>query len=168
MDAATVDRIARETLGGCEEVFFPPDIPPRKLRGASKIVLRAVGRDERLVALIDITLFGGGKECTAVLDRRFLYKDLVDSEPKAVDYGEFAATDVSVEGMTVHLGPRTFNMYDSEVAKRFAEFLRRVAGDRPAHRAPSATRTTARRKCDYCGRFMAADAERCRNCGARY
>jgi len=125
LPAARVLLIARATFAGARDVYVAPDIPPHKIHGAEKKYLAGLGRDEELVALIDLTVFGRATDGVALLDRRFVHRNL--DRPTSIDYAELPGMPITVDGRHLLVGHARLDLVGSERASLLARFLQSIA-----------------------------------------
>jgi hypothetical protein len=123
LDAARVLAIARATLAGRSGAHVAPDIAEHKRAGAAKRYLRDLGPDEQLIALLDLTVFGGATDGVAFLDRRLIHR--LGSDPVSIPYD--AVRDLFVDRRHVTVGETRLDLLTPSLAETFADFLRAIA-----------------------------------------
>lgn len=127
LPAARVAELARAALPSQKRVFHAPNIPAVKVRAAAATLLRHIGPLEQLLALIDLSLLGSGRDGAALLDQRFVYKPR-GGEPFSVRYEQLRSEGaIEQRGGTVYAKEWPCPMGSEELAVEFARFLRWVA-----------------------------------------
>lgn len=95
--------LAREHLAGLDEVHVAPDIPPRKLRGASEVNAPSLRQGDPIVVLYDSTLFGSAADGFVVTPARLCWKNHFD-HPRSARWDELAHVDLVVRGTDIEVG----------------------------------------------------------------
>lgn len=94
--------LAREHLDGFDEAHVAPDIPPRKLRGASEVHALSLQGDP-IVVLYDSTLLGGATDGFVATPARLCWKNYFD-HPRSARWDELAQVDLVVRGTDIEMG----------------------------------------------------------------
>jgi hypothetical protein len=106
------------------KVFIFPDIPADKLIAAEKKLTAPADPEDQLLALVDITVFGGAKDGFAIFGSYFTYAT-IGQEAMRVDYNHLPSV-ISASGTKVVMGRQALNAFDEEAALALAAFLRDV------------------------------------------
>jgi hypothetical protein len=106
------------------KVFIFPDIPTDKLIAAEKKLTAPADPGDQLLALVDITVFGGAKDGFAIFGSYFTYAT-IGQEAMRVDYDHLPSV-ISASGTRVVIGRQELNAFDDEAAIAIAAFLRDV------------------------------------------
>jgi hypothetical protein len=122
--AEQVLEIATRHLTPSSKVFLSPNIPPAKRNGAEKKLTVAADPNDPLLALIDITVFGGAKDGFALFPTYFTYADIAEDAIR-LEYADLPAS-ISSSGMKVTVGSQKLSAYDGAAASALAAFLRDV------------------------------------------
>ncbi|HEU4884344.1 MAG TPA: hypothetical protein VFT45_18960 [Longimicrobium sp.] len=106
------------------KIFIFPDIPTDKLIAAEKKLTAPADPEDQLLALVDITVFGGAKDGFAIFGSYFTYAT-IGQEAMRVDYDHLPSM-ISASGTKVVIGRQELNAFDEEAAIAIAAFLRDV------------------------------------------
>lgn len=128
---------ARETLADYrrritnDKIHLAPDIPPKKLANARKTYAKTAP-DEDVLALVDITVFGGAKDGMVLTDRRLYCHDLMQ-EPTRYDLHDIAdiRLDLGVLNHKVMINGDQALLVTADMAQGtqlFLKMIRRLAG----------------------------------------
>jgi hypothetical protein len=128
LDAARVLTLARAAFAGVREAHLLPDIPPKMRRGAEKTYLHALGPQETLVGLIDLTVFHRATDGVALLDRRFIHR-WIGQGPTSVDYASLRGALPHAGGSNVFVGGLELNLFTPDLAAKFCAFLGAIAAE---------------------------------------
>lgn len=120
-----VHAAVQETLGGLAKVYVAPRIPQDKLQGAAKKLFPLAQPGDRVLALVDFTMFGSNKDGVAIFGSYFTYANMGDAD-RRVYYGAIAGRPAHY-GMKVVVDGVTLNLQDGALAAAFAAFLDRAA-----------------------------------------
>ncbi|MFT5681172.1 MAG: hypothetical protein ACI8RZ_002078 [Myxococcota bacterium] len=85
LNSAVILKLARWYIGELPSVFFAPALPARKLNTARK--LHGLSEDERVLVIIDDTLFGSASEGIVITNQRVCWKHLLDP-PDAMKWSD--------------------------------------------------------------------------------
>ena len=129
-DAVTTIAINyRERIQG-NYVFFAPNIPKDKLTNAVSKYATTISQDERILALLDNTGFGGAKDGVLLTDKKIYAHDMM-SPPKNLELGSLRSVlFVDDKSNMLFLNNAPFysnNFVDKPLMRLFAEMLTEIS-----------------------------------------
>ena len=126
MSEAISELLPRFLVAG-GRLYLHPDIPASKLAKAKKVHEGHLRAGERVLALYDDTLFGGGADGFLLTDRRICWKNLLE-DPRQIEYTVLEPGEVDSDGSTLIVAAATISTtWNEGLADQVAELLRLVS-----------------------------------------
>lgn len=117
-----VHALAVELLKPVRDAYVSPQIPKTKLDGAHKRVLPLADAGDPILALIDLTVWGGAKDCVAV----FSSYVIVGSSGQPKRYAYVSLPEVTTDGSSLFIGRDRHFLMGNDKAEALKNFLKAV------------------------------------------
>ncbi len=120
-----VASLANEHLRGKNGIYLSPNIPDKKLKGATTKLLSLADPEDKLIGLIDTTVFGGAADGVAIFEEYIVYSNISENGCR-YSYVDLKNPPAEKSWQSIKAGGKTMKLYDSDIAKSFALFLKSV------------------------------------------
>ena len=117
-----IHALAMNSFNSVRNAYVSPEIPHTKLNGARKKVLPLADVGDLILALIDLTVWGGAKDCVAV----FSSYTIIGSGGQPKRYAYASLPEITSEGATLYIGRDRHFMVSSDRAEALESFLKAV------------------------------------------
>jgi hypothetical protein len=119
----SVHALAVESFQSVREAYVSPKIPKAKLDGAHKKVLPLADPGDPILALLDLTVWGGAKECVAVFSSYLIIGS--SGRPKRYEYDSLTS-EITTRGTEIQIGGDRHFVLRDDTAAALSAFLNTV------------------------------------------